>query len=380
MTFTGLAYKNAWRKPGRTILLIISVAIAFVIFVVLQSFLAGAHSSASSEMDRLVTVNQASAGQSLPYRYLAQLDTLDGVKDVAFTARMRGFVETENNIAVVTAVDPDRSYRVFGEELALTPALMGALNQGRQNILVGQMLARSMGWSVGDRVSITAFQDVMQGGNRNWSFNIAGIFSGESTRVDTYFAIMRYDYFNSVRTSGVDTVNNFITVPEDGVAAQSLGPKIDALFANSPNPTRTQAEKQFLQSFMKQIADLKSVVAMVVSAALVTIMMIVVNTMAFAVRERSFEIGVLKSIGVSGKRIMSIILSESVIVFIIGGLVGGGFGWLVCLFADPSIGLLFTPMVGLQAAALTLGLGLLSGLPPALSAMRLPIVQTFKAR
>lgn len=378
MTFSGLAYKNAWRKPGRTILLLISVAIAFVIFVVLQAFLAGA--LGSSAPDRLVVVNQTSAAQSLPYRYLAQLDMLDGVADVAFTARMRGFVETENNIAVVTAVDPVRSQRVFGTELGLSETLIAALQQDRQRILVGQMLARAMGWSVGDRVAITAFRDVQADGSRDWSFEIAGIFKGESVSVDTYFAIMQYDYFNAARKGVRDQVSNFIVVAESGVSPQTLAPKIDALFANSPNPTRTQAEKQFLQSFMRQIADLRAVVGMVVSAALVTILMIVVNTMAFAVRERTFEIGVLKSIGVSGRRIMTMILSESLFIFLIGGAIGSALGWLVCLLADPSIGLVFTPFVALQAALLVLALGLISGLIPAVNAMRLPIVQTFQAR
>lgn len=378
MTFSGLAYKNAWRKPGRTILLLISVAIAFVIFVVLQAFLAGA--LGSSAPDRLVVVNQTSAAQSLPYRYLSQLDMLDGVADVAFTARMRGFVETENNIAVVTAVDPVRSQRVFGTELGLSETLIAALQQDRQRILVGQMLARAMGWSVGDRVAITAFRDVQADGSRDWSFEIAGIFKGESASVDTYFAIMQYDYFNAARKGVRDQVSNFIVVAESGVSPQTLAPKIDALFANSPNPTRTQAEKQFLQSFMRQIADLRAVVGMVVSAALVTILMIVVNTMAFAVRERTFEIGVLKSIGVSGRRIMTMILSESLFIFLIGGAIGSALGWLVCLLADPSIGLVFTPFVALQAALLVLALGLISGLIPAVNAMRLPIVQTFQAR
>jgi putative ABC transport system permease protein len=360
--------------------LIVSVAIAFIIFVVLQSFLEGASGAGSKDLDRLVVTNQASAGQGLPYRYVDQLDRLDGVAQVAFTARMRGYVDTENNIAVVTAVDPDRSYSVFGTELGLTEPLIGALKQDRQNLLVGQMLARSMGWKTGDRVTITAFSDMTREGSRNWTFDIAGIFPGETPSVDTYFAIARFDYVNAARANDVDMVNNFIVIAQNGVSTQTLGPQIDALFANSPSPTRTQAEKQFLQNFMRQIADLKTVVSMVVSAALVTIMLIVINTMAFAVRERTFEIGVLKTIGFSGRRIMTMILSESVLVFVIGGVVGSAIGWVVIQLADPSIGLVFTPVVALQSLGLILGLGLISGLLPALSAMRLPIVQTFQTR
>ena len=379
MTFLGLASKNAWRKPGRTILLIVSVTIAFALYAVLQAFLNGA-SGAAVDQGRLVVANGASAAQSLPVRYLDTLETLDGVDDVAFSARMRGFVGTEDNIAVVTAVDPERGYRVFGQELGLDPAMIEGLSAERDALLVGQMLARAMGWQVGDRVSITGFHDVQKDGSRNWAFTVAGIFPGKTASTDTYFAIAEYGHFNAMRQNGADTVKNFVVIPAEGVDPQSLAPKIDAQFANSPYPTRTQSEKQFLQSFMRQIGDLKAVVGMVVAAALITIFMIVVNTMAFAVRERTFEIGVLKSIGLSRHRIMSLILSESLLVFTIGGALGGILGWIACRFADPSIGLVFSVAGWVNIAALTLGLGLLSGLLPALNAMRLPIVQTFKAR
>ena len=379
MTFFQLARRNAWRKPGRTVLLIVSVAVAFVIFVVLQSFLAGAHGSAGDK-DRLILSNQASAGQSLPLRYLGQIEAMEGVDAVAYSARIRGFVETENNVAVASAVDPRRALAVFGEELALTPDHVAALEGERDAAIVGVMLARSMGWQVGDRVTITAQNAARAGGDANWTFRIAGLFEGRDSSVDTYFALVNYSYIDAARAKGQGMVDGFIIVPAAGTEAQALAPQLDALFANSTHPTRTQPEKQFLQAFMRQIADLNAVVGMVVSAALVTIFMIVVNTMAFAVRERTFEIGVLKTLGLSRGRIMSLILSESLLVFAIGGTIGIIAGWLLCQIADPSIGLVFSGFVALTAALLMLGLGLLSGLLPAINAMRLPIVQTFQTR
>ena len=379
MTLIDLAHKNAWRKPGRTLLLILSVTIAFVIYAVLQSFLSGFH-GADTQQDRLVVTNRASAAQPLPYRYLSVLDSMEGVGRVAFTSKLRGFVETETNIAVMVGVDSARMFDLFGDALGLTPELMRAFNGQRDGVLVGRMLARSMGWRQGDRVTVTAFGQKQRNGAPHWRFAVKGIFDGKEAATDTYFALMHYDFFNTARANGTDTVDQFVVRPEPGLSSAALAPVLDARFANSAAPTRTQAEKQFLQSFLRQIADLNRVVGMVVAAALFTILMIVVNTMAFAVRERSFEIGVLKTIGFSRWRIMALILSESLFVFLFGGGLGVLIGWGLCLIADPAIGLVFSLRVGLSATVLMIGLGTISGLLPALNAMRIPIIQTFRAR
>lgn len=380
MTVIGLAHKNAWRKPGRTLLLILSVTIAFVIYAVLQSFLTTFTHGVDTQQDRLVVTNRASAAQPLPYRYLSVLDGMEGVDRVAFNSKLRGFVETENNIAVMVGVDSARMFDLFGDELGLTPELIRAFNGQRDGVLVGRMLARSMGWRQGDRVTVTAFGQKQRDGARHWRFAVKGIFDGKEAATDTYFALMHYDFFNTARAKGTDTVDQFVVRLEPGLSSAALAPVLDARFANSAAPTRTQAEKQFLQSFMRQIADLNRVVGMVVVAALFTILMIVVNTMAFAVRERTFEIGVLKTIGFSRWRIMALILSESLFVFLFGGGLGVLTGWGLCLIADPAIGLVFSLRVGLSATMLMIGLGMVSGLLPALTAMRIPIIQTFRAR
>ena len=379
MTFLGLARRNAWRKPMRTLLLVLSVAIAFVIFGLLQAFLTGANGS-SGDNERLIVHNRAGSTQSLPVSLMNRIESLEGVASVSHATRLRAFVENERNIIGASAVDPGRAAAVFGDELGITPDLITALQAKRDNVLVGRMLARAQGWEVGQKVTITSFQYAQGNGSRDWSFEVAGIFDGESPAIDTYFLVLRYDYFNAARTTDVDMVSQFSVLPEPGVDAATLAPKIDALFANSAVPTRTSAEQLFLQAFIKQIADVNAIVGLVLAASLTTIFMIVVNTMAFAVRERTFEIGVLKAIGLSRKRILMLILSESVLVFAFGGVIGLTAAWVLSGIADPSLGLVLTPVTLVAGAGLTLVLGILSGLIPAVNAMRLPIVQTFRAR
>nr|WP_316654767.1 ABC transporter permease [uncultured Gellertiella sp.] len=380
MTFFQLARRSAWRKPARTVLLMFSVAVAFVIYALMASFLAGSQGAEGASVNRLVVTNKAGKGQALPLSDLNQITGTKGVAASVYTARMRSFVTNEKNVVVVSAVDPQRMAAVMGEELGLSADMLTALDQARDRVLVGKALAQTQGWTVGQRISVTAFQTGKMDGTRDWNFEIAGIFEGNSAKVDTYFMIGRYDYFNATRARDKDSVDAFVIVPASGVDPGVLAPKIDALFANSAAPTKTQSEKQFLEAFVKQIADVGAIINLVVGAAFVTILMIVINTMAFAVRERTFEIGVLKTLGFSRGRIMGLILSETLFIFVVGGVLGVVVAGILSLFADPSIGLAFTPLVVLKAAAIIVALGILIGLLPAFNAMRMPIVNAFKSR
>lgn len=181
-----------------------------------------------------------------------------------------------------------------------------------------------------------------QDGSRDWSFEIAGIFNGENASTDTYFVIAQYDYVNALRARNKDTVDAFIIRPQPDVQTGELASKIDQLFANSAAPTQTRSEKQFLEAFLRQYADIGLIVNMVVGAAFVTLLMIVGNTMVFAVRERTFEIGVLKTLGFSGSWIMALILGETFFIFVVGAAIGLILALLATVITGPAIGLVFS--------------------------------------
>jgi putative ABC transport system permease protein len=233
---------------------------------------------------------------------------------------------------------------------------------------------------VGQRISVTAFDTVKQSGGREWRFEIAGIFAGENASSDTYFVIARYDYVNAARARGKDTVDAFIVRPHEGVSPGELAARIDTLFANSAAPTRTQSEKQFLEAFLRQYADVQLIVNLVVGAAFATLLMIVVNTFVFAVRERTFEIGVLKTLGFSGLRIMALIMCETLFVFAIGGSFGLGLAKLATAFAGPALGLVFSALILAKALAIIAVLALTTGALPAYNAMRGPIIKALRTR
>ncbi|MBY5736062.1 ABC transporter permease [Rhizobium leguminosarum] len=379
MTFFQLMRRNAWRKPLRATLLMFSVGVAFLIYGLTASFLSGSQGAAGASDTLLGVFNRSGRAQPLPLTYLNRIADDSDVAAVAYMTRMRGFVDVEKNVVMTSAVDPRLIAAANGDELGLTPQLISALEEGRDRVLVGRALAEAQGWSVGQRIGVTSHL-TREDGSRNWSFEIAGIFEGADASTDTYFMIARYDAVNAARARGKDTVDGFVVRPRPGVSSGVLAARIDALFANSAAPTRTQSEKQFLEAFLRQFADIGLIVSLVVGAAFVTILMIVVNTMLFAVRERSFEIGVMKVLGFSRGRIIALILGETLFVFAVGGAGGLVLAKLATLFAGPEFGLAFTSSVLAKSVAIIAALGLLTGLLPAVNAMRLPIINAFRSR
>lgn len=380
MTFFDLARKNAWRKPLRTVLLMVSIAVAFLIYGLTASFLNGTQGAAGASDDLLGVTSAGGRTQPLPMAAMSRISANPGVAAVGYVTRLRGFVDIEKNVVAISAADPDLLMAVNGKGLGLTPALVGAIGQARDRVLVGRALAEAQGWTVGQRATVTAFDTPREDGGRDWRFEIAGIFEGESAATDTYFMIARYDYVNAARARGKDTVDAFVVRPRADVLPGELAAGIDTLFANSATPTRTQSEKQFLEAFLRQYADVGLIVNLVVGAAFVTLLMIVVNTMVFAVRERTFEIGMLKTLGFSRPGIMALILGETLFVFAVGGGLGLVLAKLSAMIAGPELGLAFTVPVLAKALAIIAGLGLTTGALPAFNAMRIPIVKAFRTR
>ncbi|MGO7091876.1 FtsX-like permease family protein [Rhizobium leguminosarum] len=379
MTFFQLMRRNACRKRLRAALLMFSVGVAFLIYALTASFLGGSQGAAGASDNLLGVFNKSGRGLPLPFAYLNRIAADGDVAAVAYAARMRGFVEVEKNVVMTSAVDPRSIAASNGDELGLTSALIAALAEGRDRVLVGRALAEAQGWSVGQRISVTS-QLIKADGSRDWSFVIAGIFEGANASTDTYFMLARYDTINAARARDKDTVDAFVVRPRQGVSPGVLAARIDALFANSAAQTRTQSEKQFLEAFLRQFADVGLIVSLVVGAAFVTILMITVNTMLSAVRERSFDIGVMKVLGFSRGRIMTLVLGETLFIFATGGAGGLLLAWLATLLIGPEFGFAFSLSVLLKSVAILAGLGLLTGLLPALNAMRLPIVNAFRSR
>jgi putative ABC transport system permease protein len=375
----GLVRKNLFRRKLRAILMIVSIMVAFMIFGVLagfyRAFNAGEDRAAA---DRLMTVNKINFTQPMPIAYFNRVRSIEGVRQVTFANWFGGYFQEPKNFVVALAVDPGTYFDLYRSELDITPEAQQAFNRTRTGAIVGEQLASKWGWKVGDRVPLQSNIFSQKSGGHSWDFNIVGIVKGKAAHVDTNFFLFQYEYFDETRTFGKDTIGWMIlqtTAPENN---DRVAKAIDAMFANSSAETNTDTEKAFGKAFAAQFGNIALIVSLVVGAAFVTILMIVGNTMALSIRERTREIGVLKTLGFSGPRILGMVLGESVLLALLGGLPGLAIAAGIAYAMRDSMSNMMptfavTPDIALQGLGLMLALGLITGMIPAVNAMRLKI-------
>jgi putative ABC transport system permease protein len=372
-----LIRRNLFRKKLRVILMLVSIMVAFAIFGVLASFervfYAGQELAA---VDRLVTVNKINFTQTLPYAYFNRVRGVDGVREVTHANWFGGYYQEPKNFLAVMAVEPETYMTVYGNELEFTGEAQLAFKRERTAALVGEEAAKKWGWKVGDRVPIGSNIFTQKDGSHSWDFTIAGVVKNKVRQVNTSFMLVRYDYFNDTRSFGTDTIGWLVLRTVSSDVNDRVAKTIDASFANSTAETTTDTEKAFNKAFVAQFGNIALIVTLVVGAAFATILMIIGNTMVMAVRERTREIGVLKALGFSGSRILWLVLAESVALALLGGLPGLGLAAGANFLLREGLanfvpGIALTPGIALLGVALMLALGVLTGLVPALNAMRL---------
>ena len=276
------------------------------------------------------------------------------------------------------AVDPESYLRVYQQDFTVTPEAKAAFVRERTGALVGEALARKWGWKVGDQIPIASNIFSKKNGSSTWDMTIVGILEAGKPQIDTNFLIFQYDYFNEARSFANDMIGWLVLRTKSPSLNDQVAHAIDQTFTNSAYETSTDTEKAFNKAFVAQLGNIALIVVLVVGAAFVTILMIVGNTMVMSVRERTKEIGVMKTLGFPGGRILRLVLGESVLLALLGGLPGLGIAYLISLglrdqLANFIPGIAVTPGIALVGLVVMLMLGLITGLVPALNAMRLKI-------
>jgi putative ABC transport system permease protein len=374
-----LIRKNLFRHKLRASLMIVCILTAFAIFGVLasieRSFNAGQDVAAA---DRLVVVNKINFTQPLPIAYFERARATEGVQQVTHLNWFGGYYQDPKNFLIVMAVDPVTYMDVYGNEVDISSEARQTFIRERTGALVGEAMAKKWGWRVGDHVPISSNIFTQKSGSRSWDFTIVGIFGGKRPEVDTNFMVFQYDYFDETRSFGKDQIGWMVLRTTSPALNDRVVKSIDQMFANSSYETATDTEKAFNKAFVAQFGNIALIVVLVVGAAFVTILMIVGNTLMMSVRERTREIGVLKAIGFTGGRIVRLVLGESIILALAGGLSGLGLAALFIIAVRDSVrGLLpqitVSSDIALAGLALMLVFGVVTGLIPALNAMRLRV-------
>jgi putative ABC transport system permease protein len=386
MTKSGFIIANLFRKRTRTILTLLSVIMAFLLFGLLQSvntiFSAGSDFVGAT---RLMVQARVSFTQPLPISMLPKLEAIPGVTRVAYQQWFGG-VWQENTPLIMFSLDPQRYHDVYPEWL-MPDAQWQAFSRTRTAMIAGKQLAEQYHWKVGQKIPIASNIWPQKNGSKAWAFDLVGIFDGkdEDWKKRTNLAFIQQDYFDEANQFGLKGRTNFFILKlADSSQAERISKTVDAMFENSPDETKTQTEKDFNISFVKQIGDIGLIVRWILFAVFFTLLLVVGNTMAQSVRERIPELAVLKTLGFSDGSVLGFVLAEAFALVLSGGLVGlflaslagaaveKGTGGQFLLRLDVSVWLLGVLAIVLMSLAV--------GLLPGLRARRLRIVDALAGR
>ncbi|MEI8326299.1 MAG: ABC transporter permease [Betaproteobacteria bacterium] len=388
MKYLHLIWASLFRRKTRTVLTLVSIVAAFLLFGMLDAVRTSFNQAGQSANGaaRLQTGSKLSFIQPLPRSLQAQIERVDGVKSVTFANWFGGAYQDPHNPVFSFAVAPN--YLDLYPEIALSAAERKAFAETRTGALVGEQLAQRYKWKLGDRVPLqsTIFPD--RHGSKNWQFDIVGILHSTDKKSGGFFDqmfLLNWKYFDDTTPYNQGEVGWYVTRVVDVNQADRVAKGIDALSVNSDHETRTQTEQAATASWMKQLADIGLIVGSIMGAVFFTLLLLSGNTMMQAVRERTSEIAVLKTIGFSSRSVLAMVLAESVLLLTLGGVLGLALATLLIpLVTAGSAGVLNLPPVGAGSWGLGLILmaliGVLVGALPAWNAMRLNIVDALAGR
>jgi putative ABC transport system permease protein len=379
MRYLGLIWMNVWRRRIRTIFTLLSIFIAFLLFgivmTVRNAFSLGVEVAG---IDRLVLINKVTLILPLPISYQQKIQKTPGVQEVTHETWFNGAYQQPSNVLNTLAVEPESFLKIYSE-FKVPPDQIENWRKDRQGAIVGKDLAAKYGWKLGDRVPLISpgWQP-----KEPWQFNISGIYDAGQNIDKTQF-FFRYDYLDENRNIGGarNTVGWYIVKIDDPSRASELGQAFDAMFANSGAETKTTTEKGFIEGFAKQIGDIGMITVAIASVVLFMFGLIAASTMVQSVRERTSELAVLKTLGFTDIRILTLVLAESLIITVGGGGLGLIAAWLIVQRGDPTGQL---PVFVLSQSDIVAGIvlmvlmGVVAGIAPAFGAMRLQITDALR--
>ena len=386
MNLVTYARANLFRRRGRAILTVMAVTVAVLIFCLIRTAVvawnAGADEAAT---DRLSTRHKVSITMSLPKRYIDEIRQVPDVK-AATWASWFGAKDPKERIPFFAgfAVDHESWFDVL-DEMKVPADQLATWKQTPDGAILGDLLARNLGVKVGDRLVITS--DIYPG---DWPLTVVGIYTPLRKTADRNTLVFRWDHVNNDPRAvySRDKIGWMVSRITDSVHSADISRKIDAKFEEHDDQTLTMSERAFQLSFLGGFTAVLGAFDLVSLVILLIMTLILANTIAMSVRERTHEYGVLRAIGFPPGHILGFILGEALLIALVGGLVGVA---LVIGVINHGLGPFmeenmtgFFPYFRAPASVLLLalgasvGLGVVAGAIPAVLASRLKVTDALR--
>jgi putative ABC transport system permease protein len=371
--------RNAFRHKLRTFLTICGMAIAILSFgllrTVVDAWYIGVEASSAT---RLVTRNSISLVFKLPISYRETIRRVDGVEDVSYGNWFGGYYIDQKDFFANFAVEP-MSYLELYPEYVIPDDQRVEFISDRKGCMVGKKLADRFGWSVGDIITLTG--TIFPG---KWDFILCGIYKGREKNIDETLFFFHWNYLNESikknQPASADHVGFYIIGIESPYIAAETSAAIDNSFKNSLAETLTETEKAFQMGFVAMSEAIIKAIQLISLVVIIIILAVVANTMGMSVRERIGEYAVLKTLGFRAWQITFIIIGESIVITLFGGLTGIILTFPATIGFSMAVGKFF-PVFNITLETIYLDLavsiivGLIAGLFPAYRAVTVQIAE-----
>ncbi len=383
MKYFGLIWAGLFRKKLRTLLTLLSLWSAFVLLGLLQAvnslFSGGADFLGAN---RMITQAKTSFTQPLPIRMMPQIEAVPGVARVSHSQFFGGQYQEGGGFFPQFAVNPQRLFDTY-PEWTLSEDAKRSFVSTQDGAIVGKLLAEKYNWKVGDTIPLNSFIWTKADGSRTWEWKVVGIFDGRNSEWEKRTSLMylnygQFDEARNPRAKGLAGV--FVVRMNDPNQSEKIASLIDEKFANSSDETKTQSEQEFQLGFARQLGDIGLIVNLITSAVFFSILFLTGVSMSQAVRERIPELAILKVLGFKDRTVMLLVLAEAFLLCFIGALTGMLSASFLTTTLPPEFPITTDSQVWIVAGISVIVLSLLIGVPPALRALRIKIVDALAGR
>lgn len=382
MKYVPLVFAGLWRKPARTIFTGLAIIVVFVLLGILASIDAGsAHLLEAARLDRMLVDSRF--GAPMPSSYGARILTVPGVVAVSAVTGLGGYYQNRKNSAGMMLVEP--SFFDIRPEVGASKQQIDNMTHTPDGAIVCATLARTYGWRIGEKVPI-ATKTAQRNGSQVWTFDIVSIIPDIDAPGGARCMFANYRYFDDLRSADKGLVRRFLVRINNPARSAATGHAIDKFFDNSSAPTRTSLEKADAQARVQEFGDISFLTRGVTGAVLFMLLFLTGNTMMQSVRERVREFGVLKTLGYSDLGLLTLVLSESLLLCAIAGGVGIAIVKIAFPFVQHAIvdfslmPLLLPPLAAATGFGYVLLVAFLSAFLPALRMKKLNVVDALAGR